>query len=149
MVQTLKKLLRIILTNWIHLVGFYVTTFLTLILAKAVGLSEESDTWIGVLVTLPFSILLLFYIYGYPIIGGFCVALIVLDIICFRVVKISIWKIILLEWILIIPIFFMWAFEYKYWLWISLSLSFLVTQLIRRTKIEKLLEGDNEVKSVV
>ncbi len=143
----MKVVLKITSTNWIHLVGFYITTFLTLLLFKATGLSGESDTWMNALATMPSSVLGLFFLYGPVIIGSFYIALIILDIVCFRFTKLSVWKIILLEWIVIITPFIIWAFEYKYWLWIFLSFSFFVTQLLRKTKIERFLEIDNRANS--
>ena len=147
--MSLKVLLKIISTNWIHLVGFYITTFLASIIFKATGLSGESATWMDDLSRMPSSILSLFFLYGRVLIGGFYVALITLDIVCFRFTKLSVWKIILLEWIVIIPLFIIWAFEYKYWLWIFLSFSFLITQLLRKTKIERFLAVDDRADSKV
>jgi hypothetical protein len=136
----LKASLKITLTNWIHLVGFYAMTYLSLIFFKALGIDSENDTWETILFLLPLTIPLLFLTYGLIIIGGFYAVVISLDFICFNLIKMKVWKILVLEWLLIIPFFINWAFEYKYWLWLTLCLSFLITQFIRKRQIERLLK---------
>ena len=136
----LKRTLRIIFTNWIHIVGFYVTTCLTLILFKALGISNESGSWADALQLMPLSTLLLFFIYGPILIGGFYGALVLLDIMGLIVCKFDVRKVFIFECILLIPQFIVWAFEYKYWLWITLSISFIITQFVRKAKVDKVLQ---------
>ncbi len=135
----LRRTFKIILTNWVHIVGFYVTTYFTLILFEALGLSNDLGSWADMLKILPFSTLLVFLMYGPIIIGGFYGALIALDILGLIVAKIEARKVLILECVLLIPQFIVWAFEYKYWLWITLALSFVITQFIRKAKIERIL----------
>jgi len=141
--KEIKKTLRIASTNWIHLVGFYVTTYLSLILFKLVGLEgSENDYWDVLLFLSLLTIPLLFFTYGLIIMTSFFGAILLLDIIGFNL-KIQRTRLILLfQWIIIIPPFIYWAFEYEYWLWLSLCLSFLATQLIRGKTINKIL-SDN------
>ena len=136
----LKATLKVILTNWIHLVGFYIMTYLSLIFFKALGIDSENDTWETILFLSPLTIPILFLLYGPVIIGGFYAVVIGLDFICFNLIKMKVWKILVLEWLLIIPFFINWAFENKYWLWLTLCLSFLITQFIRKRQIEKLIK---------
>lgn len=141
--KEIKKTLRIASTNWIHLVGFYVTTYLSLILFKLVGLEgSENDYWNVLLFLSLLTIPLLFFTYGLIIIASFFGAILLLDSIGFNL-KIQRTRLILIfQWIIIIPPFIFWAFEYEYWLWLSLCLSFLVTQLIREKTINKILSGN-------
>ncbi|HAI40062.1 MAG TPA: hypothetical protein DCM40_19210 [Maribacter sp.] len=83
------------------------------------------------------TIPLLFFVYGLRIIGGFLAAIIILDIVGFNLKPDRIRLILFLEWLLIIPPFINWVFEYEYWLWITLSISFFITQLFREKKITK------------
>jgi hypothetical protein len=136
-----KKSLKVILTNWVHIVGFYVTTCLTIVLFKATGLSNESESWTKDLLILPLSTLEVFLIYGPIIIGCFYGVLIILDILGLIVAKFDVRKVLLFECILLIPQFIVWAFQYRYWLWISLSLSFIITQFIRKAKLDKVLQS--------
>lgn len=141
--KEIKKTLRIASTNWIHLVGFYVTTYLSLILFKLVGLEgSENDYWNVLLFLSLLTIPLLFFTYGLIIIVSFFGAILLLDIIGFNLKIHRIRLILFFQWIIIIPPFIFWAFEYEYWLWLSLCLSFLVTQLIREKTINKILSGN-------
>jgi hypothetical protein len=137
----LKGTLKILGTNWVHFVGFYVTTYFSLILFKLIGLEgTENDEWSTILFLSLLTIPLLFFVYGLKIIGGFFASIFILDVIGFNLKPARIKLILLLEWILIIPPFINWAFEYEYWLWITLSISFLTTQLLRKKKIEKIIK---------
>jgi hypothetical protein len=135
-----KASLKIVLTNWIHLLGFYAMSYLSLIFFKAIGLDSRNDTWETVLFLYPLTIAESFFLYGPIIIGGFYAVVIWLDVLCFNLLKTQPWKILVLEWLLVIPFFIKWAFEYKFWIWFPLCLSFLTTQFIRRRPIERLLK---------
>lgn len=135
----LKQTLKIISTNWVHLVGFYVTTYFSMILFNAFGLETYttenlSQTLLLNLIMIPF----LFFTYGLMFIGGFFGAIIIMDSIGFNLTKTKTNLILFIEWIMIIPPFVTWAFEYDYWLWLTLIISFAVTQWIRKRKIEKI-----------
>ncbi|WP_026838886.1 hypothetical protein [Gillisia sp. JM1] len=136
-----KNTLKILSTNWVHFVGFYVTTYLSLILFKLIGIEgSANEEWNAILFLSLLTIPLLFFVYGLRIIGGFLIAIILLDIISFNLKTSRIKLILLIEWLLIIPPFINWAFEYEYWLWITLSISFLITQLFRKRKITKIIK---------
>lgn len=122
-----------------HLVGFYVTTFFSLILFSFLGLEGyTSETWTQVLFLNLIMILFLIFGYGLMFLIGFYGALIIMDSIGFNLTKTKTDLILLLEWIIIIPPFVTWAFKYDYWLWLTLIISFAFTQWIRRRKIEKI-----------
>lgn len=133
------KFFKIILTNWIHLIGFYITTYLSLILFKIIGL-EPSESWYDVTTISLFTIPLLFITYGLPIIGGVYLTIILLDLLGYIFFRKYIKEVLFFECVLIIPPFISWAFEYEYWLWLTLSASFIITQFIRGRLIEKKLK---------
>jgi hypothetical protein len=136
----LKKTLNILATNWVHLVGFYITAYLSIALFKLLGVPHYgSGSWIQTLLLSLVSIPFLFFTYGLKIIVGFFGVLVLLDLIGFRFTKFKIRTILLVEWLLIIPVFIGWAFEYEYWLWITLALSFLVTQYWREQKLKRII----------
>ena len=135
----MTKVLKIILTNLVHLLGFYVTICLFTILSWALGLSWENESWHFVLNNIFLSTNGLMFGYGPMVIGGFYTVLIVLDIICFGLLSMNAKEALIAEWLLISIPFFYWAFEHHYWLWITLSLSFLGTQLARKTAINSIL----------
>lgn len=113
--------------------------YLSGIFFKAIGIDNESSTWADVTVSSLFSILLVFLLYSPVILVGFYGVLILLDVICFRILKMKVWKTLLLEWALIVPPFIYWAFEYKFWIWIPMTISFLITQLTRRRELELIM----------
>lgn len=119
------------------MVGFYVTTYLSLILFRLIGL-ETTDSWFSTLLTSFLTIPLLYLVYGLKIIAEFYGVIILLDLIGFSIFKNRVKKILFFETILITPPFIAWAFEYQYWLWITLSISLGVTQYIRIWRIERI-----------
>ena len=131
MSSILKPVGRILLTNWIHLVGFYITLYICGIVMKLLGMNGAYETWDWQLLHSLWTIPLLFFVYGITIIGGFYLALLLLDIVLFRFSLFKPKTILLLEWCIIVPIFIYWAFLYEYWAWIILAVSFLTTQSIR------------------
>lgn len=134
----MKFIGRIMLTNWIHIVGFYITMYLSVILFKLFRIECFSfDAWVIQIGFGLISITLLFLIYGLPIIGAFYVTLLLMDIVFFRFTSLKSTTILMLEWSLVVPIFIYWAFLYEYWLWIVLSISFWITQTIRGRWIQK------------
>ena len=125
--------------NWIHMVGFYISLYLSGILFKLFGIEGFSfDTWALQLGFSPISIVLLFFMYGLRIIAAFYLTLLLIDIAFFRLTSLKTTTILMLEWCLIVPIFICWAFLYEYWLWVVLSISFWITQTIRGRWIQKL-----------
>jgi len=135
----LKRTLKIISTNWVHLVGFYVTTYFSLILFNFLGLEGyTTETWTQTLFLNLIMILFLIFGYGLMFLLGLFGALIIMDSIGFNLPKTKTDLILILECIIIIPPFVIWAFDYNYWLWLTLIISFAVTQWIRKRKIEKI-----------
>lgn len=129
----------IFLTNWVHFVGFYLTTYLSFILFSILGIQDfTNENWNVILFLSPLTISILFFTYGLIILVWFYISIAILDIIAFNLIREKTVIILFLEWIILIPIFIKWAFEYEYWLWITLIFSFLVTQWIRKSKIEKI-----------
>lgn len=130
-----KKLFKIISTNWIHLVGFYLATYLTIVVGE---FFDPTEGWEPIVLTGFVAALMLFIVYGYVIIGWFYLAILIMDIGAFSWKNNWTKRTLILEWIIISTPFIFWAVEYKYWLWITLSVSLLLTQLMRARRIEKI-----------
>ena len=131
---------RILLTNWIHVIGFFVTTYLSLTFFSLLGIYNNSnqgwfETFLLGLTQVPF----LFFTYGLPFLAGFYVAIILLDTVAFNLNSKNLIVKLLIEWMLIVTVFIYWAFEHEYWLWLPLSASLLVTQVIRKKRIEAII----------
>lgn len=136
------RLLKIILTsltNLIHLLGFYITICIWTILLRVLGLGWGNESWHFVWNNVLPSTYGLLFMYGPIMISGFYTVLIALDIICFELLSMKVKEVLVAEWLLISIPFFYWAVERQYWLWIALSISFLGTQLIRKSTVSKVL----------
>jgi hypothetical protein len=133
----MKRLAKILRTNWIHLLGFYVTTYFSIVLFHYLGSGRFRSDLPNSIYLLTFSIPMLFFTYGLVFLASFYTLIIFLDLIAFHFTKLSTKSIMLLEWGLIIPPFIYWAFTEEYWLWLVLVTSLLVTQLIRIRMINR------------
>ncbi len=134
----MSYLLKIIGTNWIHIFGFYITTYFTVILSNFFGFKEHY-TWAEVFLLSIISIPFLFFTYGLVIITSFVACISILDIAGFSWNNKYLTQTLVIQWLLIILCFVFWAFQYQYWLWLTLTLSFLATQFLRRKIIERIL----------
>lgn len=143
----LMKLLKILLTNWVHLPGFYIVIYLSGLLFKALGLAWQGVSWDFILDNSFSSTYGLLFLYGRWLVIGFYTILIALDIICFVMLfkfsNVRVKEILTAEWILISIPFIYWAFKHQYWLWIMLCLAFLCTQQFRKSVINKVLNLDS------
>lgn len=137
--KILKAARTIATTNWVHLLGFYVTTYLSIILFTVTEHERyQGGNWTSILLLSLISIPFLFFTYGLLYVVYFFALIIIMDISGFSWTKWKPIQILLLEWLIIVPPFIYWAFKYDYWLWLTLSVSFLLTQLYRRRQIEKI-----------
>jgi len=131
------RLIKIISTNWIHLLGFYITSYLYVVFAKLIGLDSAYDDWSTTIFYNLLGVLILLLTYGLVIIIAFYFIILLLDSLLFQFKGLRLIHIILIEWVIIIPPFIYWAFKEEYWLWLALVASLLGTQLIRRRKLLK------------
>lgn len=126
---------RVILTNWVHLLGFYICVEIVMVYEVLIKHGHWSS-YIGMLL---FSAPFLLLTYGLMFIIGFLLVISILDLIFFSLIKQKVLLTLFIEWLLIVPTFIYYSFKYQYWLWIWLSATFLITQYIRGRRIEKYL----------
>jgi hypothetical protein len=126
---------KILLSNWIHVLGFYLCVEITIVYVFFTQHDKGVNTIGVLLLAAPFCLLT----YGLMFILGFLLMISILDLILFSFVKQKVLLILFIEWLLIVPTFIYYSFKYEYWLWIWLSAAFLITQYIRRRKIKKYL----------
>src|SRR5690606_16652642 len=131
----IRRILKIVTTNWIHIVGFYLITYLTLVIGS---FFDPTEGWEPIILTGFLAALLLFVVYGYVVVGWFYLAIVLLDVICFTWTNKWRKEILIIEWLIISAPFIYWAFEYEYWLWITLSISLLTTQMLRLKRIKEI-----------
>lgn len=133
--------LKILKTNWIHLAGFYISTYCSMIIFHMVGLERYSGyNWLSTLLVSIIGIPFVFFTYGLTFMVAFYIAIVLLDLIIFHFTKLKVLTVAIIEWIIIMPPFIYWAFKEDYWLWLVLVISLLVTQLIR-IKMIKSVKG--------
>lgn len=131
------KYLNIVKTNWVHLLGFYTSTYIFNIILKLIGI-ERYRSWEKTLFfDLFFGVPLLLFTYGLIFLLSFYCLVIILDIIMFKLTNLKVIQILVIELLIIIAPFIYWAFQEEYWLWICLSISFLCTQYIRKKWLDK------------
>jgi hypothetical protein len=130
---TYAKYLRIIKLNWLHLVGFYLVIEVMMITYAVVEVLRTHN-WQVFIAQVFLNAFFLMFTYGLIQLVLFFVVLLLLDIILFASFNRSTLSIMLMEWLLICPLFIYWAFIYGYWLWIALAASFLFTQVWRSKK---------------
>ena len=139
------RLLKIIKTNWVHLLGFYISTYFAIIIFQLLGLDRyQSDNLTRTMLLSLISIPFLFFTYGLIIITSFYILITLLDIIAFRFTRLKVLTIMFIEWLIIIPPFIYWAFKEEYWLWLVLIASLLITQIVRAKWIKDLKRDANQ-----
>ncbi|HVS94591.1 MAG TPA: hypothetical protein VHE59_21280 [Mucilaginibacter sp.] len=138
MALELNHPLKVVLTNWIHFLGFYLCVEIFDI-TNLFTHYDSNVSWQMVIIGVLLGPLFLMLTYGLLIIAAFLVAIVCLDLIFFSIIKNKILLIVIIEWVLIIPIFIYWAFKYEYWLWLGLSVAFYITQYIRAKKVVRIL----------
>jgi hypothetical protein len=139
-----EKLPYILKSNWIHLLGIYVC-----IEAMMIGLAMyqlyQTHDWSMLPAQLLLSAPFLMFTWGLIFIGAFYIMQLLLDFVLFTTVNKSPRFIVIMEWIVISPVFIYWAVKYQYWLWIALVIAFLFTQFIRSRRIDRKLNLMSEV----
>jgi hypothetical protein len=132
-------LIKALKSNWVHLVGIYFCIEAMMIVLSIIEVFRTHNVNLflfQVLLSAPF----LMFTYGPMFIGAFYLILILLDFLLFTTIKGKPFLIIIIEWLLIAPIFIYSAVKYEYWLWIALVTTFLNTQLIRVKKIKNFMK---------
>lgn len=133
-----QNILKILLSNWIHLFAIYFGFYLTIIGAK---IFESNDySWSSTLFESLLTIPLLILVYGLDLLWKFFVTIIILDIILFSFNQRWTKEKIIIEWAIIVTPFINAAFEYKYWAWLTISILFLLTQFYRKKQILKIID---------
>lgn len=124
--------MKIILTNWINIVGVFVGNMLcaiTLTLADPNFSHHISDVVFGAL----------FLVLGYGMMfwAMFIISLLVLDVVLIIPATQYLKAKLIVEWVIISLPFIYWTVVYKEWVFAAAVISFLIAQLIREKLILK------------
>jgi hypothetical protein len=136
-----KNILKILLSNWAHLISIYLGFYTTIIFSKIIG--QSNFPWSSILFESLWTIPLLIFIYGLELLAKFYVTIFVLDFLLFAFDNRWTKQKLLIEWFVISVPFINAAFEYKYWAWLTISALFLLTQLYRSKIILRVI-NDNK-----
>lgn len=124
--------MKILLTNWINLLGVFVAVFLYAIVYNIYDTSVTRNLYQST-----FAAFILVCLYGILFWSLFIITLIVFDLL-FIVKDQNNLKIkLLIEWLLISLPFIYWVLRYKQWIFLVGIIVFLITQLIRQNLILK------------
>lgn len=105
-----KNILKIFLTNWIHLIAIYLGFYLTIVISKIIG-GQTTDSWTSVLFASLLTIPLLIFVYGLSLLGQFYLTICVLDILLFSFNTKWTTEKLIIEWIIIVMPFISAAFN--------------------------------------
>jgi hypothetical protein len=131
----MKNFIRILLSNWIHIVILFLLTFLYIFLYLAFTANSEMS-FLDLLVAGTAQTVGLLLGYGLYFLIGFIIYLIIFDFANALLFKVSSRKSrfsisLLVQWLMPSAIFSYYAIIYDYWLWFLFIISFLVSQLLR------------------
>jgi hypothetical protein len=128
----MKNSFKILKTNWINVLGVFVTVFIYSFL-------KTYTTSTFTLYQTFFSTLILVCLYGVIFWIAFVIVLIILDVLLKIKSSNTLQKKLILEWILISAPFFYWVIKYEQWIFLVAIITFLITQILRKKLILKIL----------
>ncbi len=129
--SNLERKFRVILTNWINLVGVFLVVYL------CAFLMSYTSTNFSILQSL-FSLFILVGLYGLLFWVGFSLELILLDFLLINSKHIT--SKLITEWVLICTPIIYCTIKYNEWILLSGVIAFLITQFLRKKMILKAVE---------
>lgn len=127
--------MKIILTNWVNLLGVFLVT----LVFSCVLVSTDANLSYNILQTI---LAALFSVLGYGMLAWilFIALLVILDLVLIIPNKENIRTKLLLEWLVISFPFIYWAVKYNKWIFIAATMIFLITQLLRKKRLVKVIQ---------
>lgn len=130
--------LKIFLTNWINIVGIFLTLYLFVIVSELVKMNGDIQNsltigFIGGLLGLIF--------YGSIFWISFILAMFLLDMFLMNASSRSLHFKLALEWVVVSSPFLYWFIEYTEWIFLIAIIAFAFTQFFRGKKIITILES--------
>lgn len=126
--------MKIIYTNWINIVGIFIALFLFSTIFNLLNPNVFRNLFQAIIASL-----ILIFLYGIIFLGGFILALTILDLILIVPNQNNLRLKLLLEWIIISIPFIYWAIihERQRYIFLVTVFTFLITQLLRKRLINK------------
>jgi hypothetical protein len=125
--------MKIILTNWINLVGVFFASIFALAVVLILTKDNLSFNILEAIVIALFSVIA----YGMMFWALFIVSLVVLDLILIIPNKNNLKLKLIIEWLIISSPFIYWTIEYGEWIFAVGIVSFFIAQLLREKHILK------------
>ena len=122
--------MKIISTNWINLIGVFITVFLYAIVLNLNDTNVSRNLFQTIL-----PALILVCLYGILFWTLFILLLVILDLIFIVKDQTNLTVKLLIEWLIISSPFIYWAVRYREGIFISAIVAFLITQFIRQKRI--------------
>jgi hypothetical protein len=131
-----RKTLRIVGTNWINVLGVFLSVFLYAI-ANILQDSPDYDVTAAV-----YAAVILVCFYGFLFWALFLIALLIFDLLLFtHAAKEHISLKLFTEWLLISIPFIYWIIKYEEYIFSAAIATFLITQILRRNCLRAILEN--------
>ncbi|HEX8020309.1 hypothetical protein [Mucilaginibacter sp.] len=124
--------MKIILTNWINLLGVFGSVFLFAVVLTLTQANLSYNIFIAIIVAL-FSVIA----YGMMFWALFIVSLVLLDLILIVPKRKNLKIRLVIEWLIISSPFIYWTIKYHEWIFAVGIVSFFITQLLREKHILK------------
>lgn len=138
--KTTNTKTRIILTNWISVVGILIAVYLSGIISELIIADKNGDIsnslWVGFIGGIIGLVL-----YGAVFFIGFMICMSILDLLLIGKTGKHLRAKLLIEWILISTPFMYWIFKYSEWVFLIAIIAFFVTQVIRERLVLKIIAG--------
>lgn len=129
--------MRIILTNWVSVVGILFVVYLSGIVSELIIADNNGDIssslWVGFIGGIIGLVL-----HGTVFVIGFIICMTILDLLLIGETDKYLRAKLLIEWILVSTPFIYWIFKHSEWVFLVAIITFFVTQLIREKLILKL-----------
>lgn len=127
--------MKILKTNWINLIGVFITVFLYAIVLNLNDTNVSRNLFQSIL-----PALILVCLYGILFWALFIILLVVLDLLFIVKDQTNLTAKLLIEWFIISSPFIYWAVRYREGIFIAAIIAFLITQFIRQTRIRSYLK---------
>jgi hypothetical protein len=128
--------MKVFKTNWISVVGVFISVFLFAIFLNLNDLNVSRNLFQSIIPSL-----ILVVAYGCMFWIVFFILLLILDL--FFIAKgryMSLMARLLVEWAIISGPFIYWAIRYQEWIFVAAVLAFLITQFLRQRQIARLIK---------
>lgn len=131
----MRNILKLLSTNWINFTGIF---FIVLLFSIIRSIYYQKFLLIEIICTvIPLFLAIIFY--GSIFWGILFVGLLLIDTLLIRRAKKNLRLMLIIEWLIISSPFIYWFIIHIEWIWLISIITFFFTQLLRESKIRKIL----------